>query len=611
MAMMRIGEADLKSNKLILIVDDEEAIVFSLQRILELSGTYEVMTATSAEQALKLIKQAVPDLIISDIKMPGMDGLTFCKKIRAGEVTSNIPFIFLTAKRELMIEGFKAGGDDFIIKPFTFDEVMAKMEAMFRRIEKTQEQANQIKGDLKEYGLDQILKICAKKSITGTLILQKKGQVGEIELERGDIVGISFKDLEENAALDELRSWENGIFIIRPVGVKLRPEFLAAYSRKNIAYQLDEAVEIGTDTWWVGRRNPKTLMQQNVYLRRFCNDDKVINFLIDPGSPADFPIISKKISAITGSLAKIHLYSLSSPSPDVCMNSIYLRNTNSKAICLTSEGNWTDILHYEIHPKSVKLINSFNAYTAPFATGHKIRFIPTPYCPHYGSFMTYDPDTRVLFSGSLFSGLDSHDGEPRLFAKEEDWDGIRAFHQTYMPSAKALRLALEKVNALEPTPLIIAPQHGMILRGSMLDDVLQRLNFLETGAELLQRDERESDPRLYVEVSNAFLQESSSYISLEEIFRKITKDTFLQSGASFRDNEMVNIFNNPMDVFEQLVITVTEGEEANLISQLKSYALKLMHTRGLPVPHFAWDADPTITTTPANFFKEEDNSEKK
>ncbi len=598
----------MKSNKLILIVDDEEAIVFSLQRILELSGTYEVLTATSGEQALKEIKQTVPDLIISDIKMPGMDGLELCKKIRSNEVTTNIPFIFLTAKRELMIEGFKAGGDDFIIKPFTFDEVMAKIEAMFRRIQKTQEQANQIKGDLKEYGLDQILKICAKKSITGTLILQKKGQIGEIELERGDISGISFKDLEENAALDELRSWESGIFIIRPVGIKLRPEFLAAYSRKNIAYKLDEAVEIGTDTWWVGHRNPKTLMQQNVYLRSFRKDDKAINFLIDPGAPADFPIISKKISTVSGSLSKVHLYSLSSPTPDVCMNTIYLRNTNNKAICLTSEENWAQILHYEIHPKSVKLINSFNENTAPFATGHKIQFIATPYCPYFGSFMIYDPDTRILFSGSLFSGLDSHDGQPRLYAKEDDWDGIRAYHQTYMPSGKALRLALEKINALEPTPLLIAPQHGMILRGSMLDDVLQRLNFLETGAELLLRDERETDPQLYIEAGNAFLRECSSYIPLDQISWKINKDTFLQSGASFRNNEIINIFNNPMDVFEQLVITVTEGEEAQLISQLKSYALKLMHTRGLPVPHFAWDADPTITTTPAKLFSEEDES---
>ncbi len=592
----------MKSNKLILIVDDEEAIVFSLQRILELSGRYEVIAATDAEQALKTIKQTVPDLIISDIKMPGMDGLEFCKKIRSSEITSNVPFIFLTAKRDLMIEGFKAGGDDFIIKPFTFDEVMVKIEAIFRRIRNTQEQANQIKGELKEYGLDQILKICAKKSISGTIILQKKGQIGEIELERGDITGISFKGLEENAALDELRSWENGIFIIRPVGVKLRPEFLAAYSRKSIAYKLDEAVEIGTDTWWVGHRNPKSLMQQNVYLRSFRNDDKAINFLIDPGAPADFPIISKKISAVTGSLSKVHLYSLSNPSPDVCMNAVYLRNTNNKAICLTSEENWSQILHYEIHPKSVKLINSFKDSTAPFATGHRIRFIPTPYCPYYGSFMIYDPDTRILFSGDLFSGLSGHDGEPRLFAKDDDWDGIRAFHQTYMPSGKALRLALEKVNELDPSPLMIAPQHGMILRADMLDEVLQRLNFLETGSELLLRDEQEADPQLYIEACNAFLNESSSYIPFDRIFGKITKNTFLQSGAAFRDNKLLHIFNNPMEVFEQLVITVTEGEEAQLISQLKSYALKLMHTRGLPAPHFAWDADPTITTVPAKLF---------
>ena len=153
----------MKSKKVILLVDDEEAILFSLQRIMELSGEFEILTALNGKEALKRIKRMIPDLILSDIAMPEMDGLELCRKIRANEITRNIPFIFLTAKRDLMIDGFKAGGDDFIIKPFTFDEVMVKIEAMFRRVRQSQEQANQIKGELKEYGLDQVLKICAKK----------------------------------------------------------------------------------------------------------------------------------------------------------------------------------------------------------------------------------------------------------------------------------------------------------------------------------------------------------------------------------------------------------------------------------------------------------------
>ena len=144
-----------------------------------------------------------------------------------------------------------------------------------------------------------------------------------------------------------------------------------------------------------------------MYLRRFRQEDKSLNYLIDPGSPSDFPFISKKISSILGSVSKIHLYSLHSPDADVCMNAIYLRKTNSKAICITSEENWSQAIHYEIHPKSVKLINNFKEGQAPLATGHTLQFITVPFCSVKGSFMTYDPDTRVLFSGDLFSGLNT------------------------------------------------------------------------------------------------------------------------------------------------------------------------------------------------------------
>ncbi len=594
----------MKSKKVILLVDDEEAILFSLQRIMELSGEFEILTAGNGKEALKRIKRMIPDLILSDIAMPEMDGLELCRKIRSNEITRNIPFIFLTAKRDLMIDGFKAGGDDFIIKPFTFDEVMVKIEAMFRRVRQSQEQANQIKGELKEYGLDQVLKICAKKSISGAIILQKKGQVGEIELERGDITKIVFKDFDENAALDELRSWNTGIFVIRPIGVKLRPEFLASYSKEKRNYKLDEAVEIAAGTWWVGRRNPKSLLQQNVYLRRFRQEEKSLNYLIDPGGPADFPFISKKISDLLGSISKVHLYSLHSSDPGVCMNAIYLRKTNTKAVCITSEDNWSQIIHYEIHPKSVKLINNFKDNRAPLSTGHNLQYIPIPFCSEKGSFMTYDPETRVLFSGDLFGGLNSAVQEDRLYAQEEDWDGIRTFHQRNMPSSKALQAAVDQISALKPAPLIIAPQQGMILRGKVMEQMMEKLYYLETGVDLMDIENEADAVKAYIDVCNDFLKESSSYISIDRIKQKLVEDTGLLSNCSFKDGIIEDIYHNPQETFEHLVMTVVEGEEASVNNQLKSFALKQVHAKGLPVPNLSWDSDPTLTTSPARLFDE-------
>ena len=102
----------------ILLVEDN----LDLQKFLynEMSSMYNVMLAQNGEEGLLLASQNLPDLIISDIMMPVMDGLEFCKRIKEDEVTSHIPFILLTAKSgsESELSGFESGADDYIIKPF-------------------------------------------------------------------------------------------------------------------------------------------------------------------------------------------------------------------------------------------------------------------------------------------------------------------------------------------------------------------------------------------------------------------------------------------------------------------------------------------------------------
>lgn len=119
--------------KRILIVDDETDIVKLLRDYFELNG-YLVLTAQNGEEALKQTEQS-PDLILLDINMPQMDGLTVCKRIR--DVVS-CPILFLTAKveDEDKINGFRVGGDDYIVKPFSISELGARVEAHLRREER-------------------------------------------------------------------------------------------------------------------------------------------------------------------------------------------------------------------------------------------------------------------------------------------------------------------------------------------------------------------------------------------------------------------------------------------------------------------------------------------
>lgn len=113
----------------LLIVDDEIGIVEMLKSYFE--NSYEVLIAYSGEDVLKKIVDR-PDLILLDINMPGMDGLTLCKKIRK---FITCPILFLTARIESIdkINGFQVGADDYIIKPFDLDELGARVAAHLRR----------------------------------------------------------------------------------------------------------------------------------------------------------------------------------------------------------------------------------------------------------------------------------------------------------------------------------------------------------------------------------------------------------------------------------------------------------------------------------------------
>ncbi len=115
----------------ILVVDDEELLVKGIRFNLQNDG-YEVITGSDGVQAVALAQSQSPDLIILDVMMPHMDGLTACSKIRE---FSNVPIILLTAKAEDMdkLMGFDNGADDYLTKPFNILELKARIRALLRR----------------------------------------------------------------------------------------------------------------------------------------------------------------------------------------------------------------------------------------------------------------------------------------------------------------------------------------------------------------------------------------------------------------------------------------------------------------------------------------------
>lgn len=122
----------------ILIVDDEENIVELLKFNLENSG-YKVLTAYNGIDALRVVKSEQPKLVLLDLMLPGLDGYDVCKAIRRDSLTANIPIIMTTAKGEEIdkILGLELGADDYLTKPFSIRELVARVKAVLRRTTNT------------------------------------------------------------------------------------------------------------------------------------------------------------------------------------------------------------------------------------------------------------------------------------------------------------------------------------------------------------------------------------------------------------------------------------------------------------------------------------------
>jgi len=134
----------------LLVVDDEAKLLKAVAATLRAEG-YEVTTARSGADALVSINQRTPDLIVSDIRMPGMDGFQLARALRSNPRTKFVPIIFLTAKdeREDRINGFRTGIDAYLTKPFDPEELLAVIANIINRLERTGAEFAQMLGSLK------------------------------------------------------------------------------------------------------------------------------------------------------------------------------------------------------------------------------------------------------------------------------------------------------------------------------------------------------------------------------------------------------------------------------------------------------------------------------
>lgn len=125
----------MKTKPVVLVVEDEEALITLLEYNLD-KEDYEVVCARDGEEGWLLIEEKVPDLVVLDWMLPKLSGIELCRRLRGKVETRNLPIIMLTARGEEAdrIRGLDTGADDYITKPFSMSELLARIRAVLRRI---------------------------------------------------------------------------------------------------------------------------------------------------------------------------------------------------------------------------------------------------------------------------------------------------------------------------------------------------------------------------------------------------------------------------------------------------------------------------------------------
>ncbi len=351
---------------------------------------------------------------------------------------------------------------------------------------------------------------------------------------------------------------------------------------------MDKAIEIGANTYWVSQRDPNSLLQTNTFLRVFRHGDRTINLLIDPGPLEFFSTISRKVGSLIGDISRVNMYSINHQDPDVGMNSTFIARMNPKSVCLCTEDTWRLVKFFELPKQSFKNVYGFQNHQVSLATSrhHVLEFVPTPYCHFVGAFAIYDRETRILYTGDLFGGL-SPAGNLSLVATEEHWEGIKLFHQIYMPSKKAVQNAIDNIRALPEPPLMIVPQHGAVLAGQVMENFLQRLYNLDMGMDLFEKGPENALIPSYLELISLLYERfvaAAGASEAERLFHFGDRNQELFYLTDLQLDGIRTIYSQPEQALNALLSVLCRYEDRGLVNELKSLAVKEALLRRLPMP---------------------------
>lgn len=343
---------------------------------------------------------------------------------------------------------------------------------------------------------------------------------------------------------------------------------------------MDQVSELANGVYWVGA-GTKTFLSRNSFLRIFKGNGSTGSLLIDPGPTNDLDSLSQKVSAVLpGGLSKLNLVFINHQDPDVVGVLPTLTKLNQNLTVIATEDTWRLVNLNGMSQTSFRAVDRVQGQTVGLPTGHKLQFIPTPFCHFRGACMIYDLESRILFTGDLFGGI----AATGLHATEENWAGIKAFHQLYMPSNEAIRLAVKKIRTLSPAPLALMPQHGGLIKGELMELFMQRMEELQVGLDIII-SLSEKLPALIAGL-NEILEGVKEILGDDEVHRIMgffkPDGTYPALFALDHADQVKDIKGEPVEAVEALLRTFLRFASEDQKALLQPKILQILLQHGLP-----------------------------
>lgn len=234
------------SDYLILIIDDDPTHHLIVGNYLKKSG-YDAIHALDGEQGLKMLDERKPHLVLLDIQMPGMDGFQLIRKIKKNRSRQHVAVIFLTAlkRQEIITKGLELGADDYIVKPFDRSELLARIKAVLRRMDRRCPHEGHMEGELADVGVSDLLQSLEIGMKTATIRMKEMN--AEIVVDNGGFLYARQGHFTGEQALQRIFLLERGGFSVKfnekPPGVTGKTLPLTSILM-NVTKEVDEIRDI-------------------------------------------------------------------------------------------------------------------------------------------------------------------------------------------------------------------------------------------------------------------------------------------------------------------------------------------------------------------------------